>query len=199
MELMEVHTMKKIILAFLGLLLLTGCQAHIGGSDAEPATQGKRADRSNVPAVRYIEGTIADASRGGITRISFIDREGSRFMSEDPELLKLSFTAITEKYAKGELTGYTPMEAHIDKEELADTYKLICNAAEFEGYKLEEPDMLPDVEAPVRWVAAMYYTADGTLNRLQIYENKCLTSIRTNCEDANEAYEWYSRAIKVNN
>ena len=186
--------MKRFFAALFGLIMLTGCQGH---SDTEPTAKGIHADRDNVPAVRYIEGTIADASSGSITRISFIDSDGNRFMSEDDELLRLSFNAIAERYAKGELSGYTAMDSHIDKDELDKTYKLICNAAEYADYKLEEPEMLPDVEAPTSWVAAMYYTTDGELKRLNIYENKCMTPIRTNCADANEAYEWYRKAIKM--
>lgn len=99
--------MKRCFAAFLGLIMLTGCQGHIRHADTEPTAKGIHADRDNVPAVRYIEGTIADAGSGSITRISFIDSDGNRFMSEDDELLRLSFNAITERYAKGELSGYT--------------------------------------------------------------------------------------------
>ena len=190
--------MKRCFTAFFGLIMLTGCQSHIRHADTEPTAKGIHADRDNVPAVRYIEGTIADAGSGSITRISFVDSDGNRFMSEDDELLRLSFNAITERYAKGELSGYTAMDSHIDKDELDKTYKLICNAAEFEDYRLEEPEMLPDVEASVNWVAAMYYTTDGTLSSLQIYKNERLTPIHTNCGDANEAYEWYKKAITKN-
>ncbi|SEK93295.1 hypothetical protein SAMN02910353_01580 [Ruminococcus sp. YRD2003] len=193
--------MKKLIAAALGLIMLTGCQGNMGNSDAETTASHIRAshiraDRSNVPAIRYIEMLTANEYTGDDSQLSFIDSDGNRCISSDAELMKLSYAALTEKYAAGELSGYTVQENAVDKDKLAATYDLICNAAEFADYELLVPEMMPDVEASTTTVTAMYYTTDGLLKGRVIYENKCMTSIYSNSGDANEAYEWYRKVTR---
>ncbi|MBO7394892.1 MAG: hypothetical protein J6U16_02085 [Ruminococcus sp.] len=188
--------MKRYIVTVLGLVLMTGCNVSGGGQSSDPTSQAVKADRDNVPAIRYIEQVYANEYTGDNSTISFIDSDGSRCISTDAELMKLSYAALTEKYASGELTGFTVQENAVDKEKLAKTYDLICNAAEFADYELLMPDAMPDVEASTTTVTAMYYTTDGLLRGRVIYENKCMTSIYSNSGDANEAYEWYRKATR---
>ena len=188
-------TMKRYIAAVLSLVMLTGCQVSGGSQSAKPTSQAVKADRDNVPAVRFIKHIDANEYTSDVSTMSFIDSEGKWCVTDNSELMALSNAALTEKYAAGELKGYT-VQAEVDRDKLAETYDMICEAAESEDYDLIYPEMMPDVEASTTTVSAMYCTTDGELKSIVIYENKCMTPIHSNCPAADEAYDWYRNALK---
>ena len=202
-----VTEMKKFFILVLGLIILTGCQLKNSGTQSDDLTVKKiRANRNNVPTIRYIERITAEKHTNDISMIYFIDSDGNRCISSNSEIIAMNNIELTEKYGSGELKkyegeqseGYMIQKNYFDKEKLADTYKLICDAVEFNDYKIVYPEMLPDVEASLKSVDAMYYTTDNELKCIQIYLNVCLTGIYSNCESATEAYEWYKNASKKN-
>lgn len=162
----------------------------------EPDTQETSSSSEKMPEMVFIRRVLANEYCPDKTSVSIIDRKGNRYYTEDKNICGLNNEDIDEKLEAGALDAYLTKADSIATDEIAENYKLLCEAVENDDCSLNEPEMMPDVEASVISVCGMYYNSDGELKSVRIYENECLTDIFTNSDKLTRVYKWYNGTCK---
>ena len=158
---------------------------------------GANIGSAEMPEIALIKRVTANEYCSDKTSVSIIDRNGNRYYTEDANICAMDNAEVNEKLAAGALGAYLTKKNAADTGEIAENYKLVCEAAENDDCSFNEPEAVPDVEASVISVCGMYYNSDRELKSVRIYENKCLTDIFTNSDKLTRVYKWYNALSKT--
>lgn len=179
--------MRKIsvILLFCILFCLTGCNKQGDGGEAS----------LNMPEIVFMN-TIDYNNGKGVSALTFYDRNGNHYISADEAVCRMSYRELVNEYAAGKLESKIELHTSCDVNELYANYKKLCEAVADGEYAIEDPEVLPDVEANICNWYGFYYDKDGELKRLCIHKEERLTHLYSENEQVNEIYEWYIGSFK---
>lgn len=189
------------------ILLMSGCSTTVSESDMSNVVS--ESDTSDIvftdmPDIVFKVRTTYqdehnfdydDSAEQGRYSITFVDKNGNYYNSDNDEIYFLSNEELIEALKSGD-ERITKTSASCDVDELRENYKKLLKVANNKDFELVYPKEVPGVEYDhITWYG-LYYDKDGNLSSLLIHEHTQV-EIYANDDRANEIYEWYSGAAKT--
>ena len=155
---------------------------------------GEEKEYSHMPEIVFLNIiSYADVSDGGPqSAITFYDKEGNHYTSDDAYVCSLPFEQLLQEFENGTIADKICYHTSCDPEELLDNYNKLCSLSQDE-FEIIHPDLTLDVEANEEYWYGLYYDQDGNLQYLILHERDANQGGDLYADDsrANEIYEWY--------
>ena len=142
------YAMRKIsvILLLCILFCLTGCNR-----------QGDKKEGSYAMPEIVFMNTVDYNDGKGVSAITFYDRLGNHYISEDEAVCHMSYKELVTEYAAGNLEGKIELHTSCEVQELYANYEKLCEAVAAGDCEIECPEALPDVESNICNWSGLYY------------------------------------------
>lgn len=123
--------------------------------------------------------------------ITFYDKNGNHYTSEDSYVCSLNIDELVKEYAAGNLDDKIKFHTTCDVNELFENYQKLCELSKNEEFEIIYPEYGPDVLANRETWYGVYYDKAGRVQSILIHEKNAHGNHQANDERANEIYRWY--------
>lgn len=185
---------RYLIMLSLLSLTLTAC-----GKTTNDTVQGE------LPAIVFLVRTdISDALSSeeiekqniAVKSLGFYDKNGSYYISSNPDLNSMDNQTLIAEYEAGHLTGQIQYYKSCDTDTLAEQYQKLYKIYQKGQFEIVVPELLPDVEAEQSTWYGYYYDKDGNLLYHTIHQKKRMTHLYTDNDTVNDAYDWINESFR---
>lgn len=191
---------EKKKLSILSVLLVTclfsaGCGFGLGQDSAAP-TIVEPSQMPDIVFVEYLSRADSPDDGGPLSEITFLDKEGNFYTSDDFSVCGLTFAALVADFAAGKIDDkITRLEKTVPVEDIFERYQIICEISVHKDYALETPGTMPAILSDRMTWYGLYYDQTGALQSIKLHENRQMTDISANDERANEIYAWFDGLV----
>lgn len=123
--------------------------------------------------------------------MSFYDKNGVHYITDDPGVLRLDFEKLVQDYRDGKLNDKITYHMTCNVDELNENYKKLCKVSKNNELRIIYPDIYPQIQAVRTTWYGLYYDTDGKIKSILLHEEDQAGHHDTNDEMANEIYNWY--------
>ena len=182
-----------------GFCILTGC------TNAE----NRSMDTGELPAIVFlvrtdISDTLSEADTEEIERqniavrtLGFYDKNGSYYISVDPDLNALDNKTLIDEYEAGHLTEQIQYYTSCDADILAEQYEKLRNICLNGEFEIVYPNELPTVQAESSAWYGFYFDQDENLQYQAIHREERMTELYSDNDTVNEIYDWIIETFKA--
>ncbi len=193
--------MKRLMVAVITvLLLLPSCQnnnitlsndtSSFSGNDSHVSDEMPDIVFMNIITYSEYSKTEKDSA------ITFYDKNGNHYTSDDQTVCSLSFEDLQKKYADGELKDKIKLHSSCDVNELNENFQKLLELSNNKKLEIIYPEVFPDVEADRFAWYGFYYDDKDKLQYLILHKREYTIDLNANDEKANEIYQWYISTFK---
>ena len=174
-----------IIMAIVGSFCSGGC-----GETSQSAGSSV-----TVPEIAFIcvsQREYDPENLSGRTYVTFFSSDGCYYSSDHDPFSSQTFEKMIKDFSSGE--GYVAkLTQTCPKEEIAAQ----CRKLPSIKSELDYPEVMPDVESGKATWYGLYYDENGKLCSVTLHAYDRMTQVYSKDSTANEIYEWYTKAIKL--
>ncbi len=180
--------MKKFLALLSAVLLFSGCWNSV---KTDPANK-------DLPAIvflaRYdiseiIDPEEAESQNIPVTSLSFFDKNGDYYVSDDPSVNALDNFKLLAEYEKGSLSEKIRFVKSVGADFTAEQYKTLRKVCLKEDPEIVYPEYVPAVQAERSSWYGFYLGKSGELQTQIIHSKGNMTQFYTNSEKLNEVYK----------
>lgn len=183
-----------IYITILFMIFLTGC-----GLWGDKTCARTINNPSEMPEIVFLnENDYRDVAEDGgkLCAITFYDKFGNHYISEDPYVCGLPYAEMVKEYAAGNLDDKIEYHMSCEVDEIFENYKKLCQLSRSKKLGMDYPEQVPQVETHRGYWYGLYYDKNGEIQTILLHEYGMGTDYYANDERANEIYEWYLSTFK---
>ena len=189
-------TTRRIIISIVSLMFfLTGCSLVGDKTGARTIN-----NPSEMPEIVFLnENDYRDVAEDGgkLCAITFYDKFGNHYISEDPYVCSLPYAELVKEYAAGNLDDKLEYLMSCDVDEIFENYKKLCQLSRSKTLVMDYPEQVTQEESYRRYWYGLYYDKNGEIQKILLHEYGMGTDYYTNDKRADEIYRSYERGFKV--
>lgn len=175
------------IMIILGSMLM-GCG---NGENTSGFTVSEPSQMPDIVFMDIIDYTETAQEGDNQFAITFYDKNGNHYTSNDAYVCGLKYEELVTEYAAGNLKDKITFHTTCDVDELFENYQKLCEVSENKEFEIIYPEAIPTVQANrISWYG-IYYDKDGEMQIQKIQESGAGGRYEANDEQANEIYNWY--------
>ncbi len=187
----------KTILMLISLLIVVSL---VGCDNNQQVVTEKQKSGENTPEIVFMcMINYSQVASGGDTlyAITFFDKNGNQYSSEDASVYELGYEELVAEYAEGNLDGKVELFNTCDINSLMEKYETLEEIALNDEYEIVYPDYDLEVDSIIINWYGILYDRDGELICIKLHCKDGNGDHYSKDDRANEIYEWYIEASEV--